>query len=164
MGPRRRHFRRRRALSTWADLEADAPELAATGIRLIRARGDGEALLATVRGDDPPRLHPVNVDVVEGRLYVFVGPTPKRTDLETDGRFALHTHVDPAAPSEFSARGRAKPITDGAPRERVAGAWAFEPDETYTLFELDIDSAIAGERGPDEWPPRYTSWRSRGIG
>src|SRR5688500_7549339 len=89
-----------RAMSTWADLRSGAPSLAETGMRLIRARGDGEALLATVRGDGSPRLHPVNVDVVDGRLYVFVGRSPKRTDLETDGRYALHTHVDPEAPDE----------------------------------------------------------------
>ena len=147
-------------MSTWADLEAGAPDLAATGRRLIHARGDGEALLASVRGDDPPRLHPVNVGVVDGRLYVFVGRSPKRADLEADGRYALHTHVDPEAPSEFSLRGRARLVTDAATRDAVAGAWAFEPDETYALFELTIDSALAGVRGsPDEWPPRYTSWR-----
>ena len=151
-------------MSTWADLEAGAPDLAATGLRLIRARGDGEALLATVRGDGPPRLHPVNVDVVDGRLYVFVGRSPKRTDLETDGRFALHTHVDPAEPDEFSVRGRARLVTDSGLRDAVAVSWAFNPDDTYALFELDIVSALVGKRGPDEWPPRYTSWRAPETG
>lgn len=148
-------------MSTWADLEADAPELGAIGRRLIHARGDGEALLASVRGDEPPRLHPVNVGVVDGRLYVFVGRSPKRADLEADGRYALHAHVDPEAPSEFSLRGRARLVTDVATRDAVAGVWPFEPDETYALFELAIDSALAGVRGsPEEWPPRYTSWRA----
>jgi hypothetical protein len=40
---------------TWAEFAAAAPEVAAEGRRLIHARGDGEALLATVGGDDPPR-------------------------------------------------------------------------------------------------------------
>ena len=151
-------------MSAWADLEADAPELAAVGTRLIRARGDGEALLATVRGDAPPRLHPVNVDVVDGHLYVFVNRSPKRADLETDGRYALHTHVDPAAPDEFSVRGRARLVTDPATRQAVAGVWAFEPDDSYPLFELEVVSALVGERGPDEWPPRYTSWRAPEAG
>ena len=151
-------------MASWTDLEADAPDLAATGIRLMHARGDGEALLATVRGDEPPRLHPVNVDVVDGRLYVFVGRSPKRTDLEADGRYALHTHVDPAAPDEFSARGRARLVTDAATRAAIAPNWAFEPDDTYALFELDIVSALVGERGPDEWPPRYRSWRAPEAG
>jgi hypothetical protein len=147
-------------MPSWADLEADAPELAETGRRLIHARGDGEALLATVAGDDPPRLHPVNVDIVDGSLYVFVGRSPKRADLEADGRFALHTHVDPAAPSEFSVRGRARLVDDVARREAVAAGWSFEPDDSFALFELRLDSALTGVRGPDEWPPRYSTWRA----
>jgi hypothetical protein len=152
-------------MASWADLEAAAPELAETGRRLIHARGDGEALLVTVRGGDPPRVHPVNVDVVDGRLYVFLGRSPKRTDLEADGRYALHAHVDPAQPTEFSVRGRAEPVVDAATREAVAGVWPFEPDEVYELFELQIESALVGERdSPDEWPPRYVSWRTPGAG
>ena len=71
--------------ATWSDLETAAPDLATEGRRLIYARGDGEALLATVRGDDLPRIHPVNVAIVDGRLYVFViARSPKRGDLEAD--------------------------------------------------------------------------------
>jgi len=145
---------------TWHDLEAAAPELAAGGRRLIESRG-GEALLSTVRGDDPPRIHPVNVAIVDGRLYVFViGRSPKRTDLETDGRYALHAHVDPAAPDEFAVRGRASLVTDAETRARVGSGWAFEVDDGYALFELSIATALVGLRAADEWPPRYTSWRS----
>jgi len=76
--------------ATWAELEMSAPELSSSGRQLLEARG-GEAMLSTVRGDDVPRIHPVNVDIVDGRLYVFViARSPKRTDLETDGRYALH--------------------------------------------------------------------------
>lgn len=147
-------------LKTWADLASDAPEVASTGRRLLEARG-GEALLSTVRGDELPRIHPVNVDIVDGRLYVFViGRSPKRTDLETDGRYALHTHVDPAAPDEFSVRGRASLVTDGAVRARVEAGWAFEVDESYALFELSVASALVGARAADEWPPRYSSWHA----
>ena len=63
----------------WADLETAAPELAAEGRRLLYARGDGEALLVTVRGNELPRIHPVNVGVVEGGLYVFLLPSAKRS-------------------------------------------------------------------------------------
>jgi hypothetical protein len=149
-----------RVMVTWADIEAAAPDIASTGRRLIEARG-GKPMLATVRGDDPPRIHPVTVDIVDGGLYVFViGRSPKRIDLETDGRYALHTHVDPAAPDELAVRGRASLITDEATRSRVASGWAFEVDETYVLFELSVASALVGRRSADEWPPRYSSWRA----
>jgi hypothetical protein len=147
---------------TWAEFATAAPDIAAEGRRLIYARGDGEALLATIRGDDLPRIHPVNVAIVDGGLYVFViAASPKRLDLEEDGRFALHTHQDPAAPSEVALRGRARLVDDPGERARVGGGWAFEVDEGYTLFEFSIESALLGARPTaDDWPPRYTSWRA----
>jgi hypothetical protein len=151
--------------ATWSELEAAAPDIATEGRRLLYARGDGEALLATVRGDDLPRIHPVNVAIVDGRLYVFViAGSPKRRDLEGDGRFALHTHQDPAAPSELALRGRARRVSDEVERARVADGWAFTVDDGYTLFELAIETALLGTRAADEWPPRYTAWPARSSG
>jgi hypothetical protein len=146
---------------TWSELDAAAPDIAAAGRRLLYARGDGEALLATVRGDEPPRIHPINVGVVDGRLYAFLLRSAKRVDLEEDGRYALHAHQDPAAPDEFSVRGRARLVDNAEVRAAVGGAWFFEIDETYHLFEFSIDSAVLGLRGPDEWPPRYIRWPQR---
>jgi hypothetical protein len=145
-------------VAAWSEFEADAPALAAEGRRLVYARGNGEALLVTVRGDDLPRVHPVNVGVVDGGLYVFLLPSAKRTDLERDGRYALHTHQDPAAPDEFSVRGRAAVVDETDIRARVADAWPFDVDDTYMLAELSVEQAILGLRNADEWPPRYRRW------
>jgi hypothetical protein len=148
-------------MTTWTDFAAAAPELAEAGRRLIYRTSTGEALLATVRGDEPPRIHPVYVAIVDGRLLAFLGRSAKATDLATDGRYALHTHQDPAAPSEFMVRGRAQVVDDPADREAVATNWYFEIDETWTLFELSVESAVLGERpDADAWPPRYSSWRA----
>jgi hypothetical protein len=142
----------------WRNLEAGASRIAAAGAALLD-RSNGAALLATVRGaDTAPRLHPVTVGVVEGGLYVFVLDSAKRRDLEEDGRYALHAHQDPAAPAEFSVRGRAQLVPAGSVRDRVATGWFFEVDDSYWLFELRIETAILGERAADEWPPRYTRW------
>ena len=147
---------------SWAGLEAAAPALAADGgVLLDRARG-GAALLATVRGDGLPRLNPVSVAIVDGRLLVFVLASDKRGDLELDGRFALHAYQDPAAPSEFAVRGRARRIVDGAIREAAAAVWPFEVDDSYWLFELRIEAATIGRRPTaDDWPPVYESWPRR---
>jgi hypothetical protein len=142
----------------WAAFEAAAPHLAAEGRNLLRQGGGDSGLLATVRGDATPRIHPVSVGIVDGCLYVFVLPSPKLTDLETDGRFALHAHQDPAAPGEFSIRGRAVRVDDIARRAAAIGAWPFEADETYILFELRLEAAVVGRRAADEWPPRYEAW------
>jgi len=114
-------------------------------------------------------IHPVNVGIVDGRLYVFViARSPKRTDLETDGRYALHTHVDPAAPDEFSVRGRASLVTGAAVRARVGSGWAFGVDDGYALFEHRSWSggglATNGRRATRHGaPPTRAERRSRGL-
>jgi hypothetical protein len=148
-------------LATWGEFEADAPEMAVRGRELMYRTGDGEGMLVTVRGDSPPRVHPVNVGVVDGHLYAFVqAKSGKRFDLESDGRYALHTHYDPRAPHEFQVRGRAKLVDDEATRDAVAANWFFKAKD-YPLFELLIEHALLGERPTaDDWPPKYTSWRA----
>jgi hypothetical protein len=148
-------------MASWGEFKAAAPELAAHGRRLLYARGDGAALLATVRADRPPRIHPINVGIIGSGLYAFLLDSAKRRDLERDGRYALHAHQDPARPDEFQVRGRARRVDDASLRRTVADGWFFEVDESYGLFELSIESVVLGLRGPDEWPPRYSRWSSR---
>jgi hypothetical protein len=150
------------AMATWDAFAKAAPAMAAQGRRLIERRGAGEGLLATVRGEALPRIHPINVAIVDGRLlgFLIVG-SAKVADLAADGRYALHAHQDPAEPHEFLVRGRASEITDPAVRATAASAWSFEVDDGYRLFEFAIEHAVFGERAdPDAWPPRYVSWRS----
>ena len=153
-------------MANWSTFAEAAPDLASETRRLIDGWGRGGGLLATVRDDDLPRIHPVTVAVVDGRLYVFViARSPKRIDLEVDGRYALHTHQDPAAPSEAALRGRARLVTDPDVRARVASGWAFTVDDGYALFELDIEHAVLGVRPTaDDWPPVYTSWHEGDAG
>lgn len=151
------------ATVSWGDLAAVRPDLAAAGARHLD-RSNGAALLATVRGDAAPRLHPVTVGIVEDGLFVFLLDSAKRRDLVEDGRYALHAHQDQAAPDEFSVRGRAPLVPSGELRERVASGWFFEVDDTYWLFELRIRTAILGERGAKEWPPRYRRWSASMAG
>ena len=149
-------------MATWAELETVAPDLAAEGYGLLHARGHGEVLLATIRGEGLPRISAISVAIVDGRLYAFIIiKSAKLLDLERDGRYAMHTHVDEAAPSEFAMRGRASVVADEARRAAVAADWSFEVDDDYRLFEFSIEAALLGVRDTaDEWPPRYRSWRS----
>jgi len=144
-------------LASWALFRDAAPELAEAGARHLD-RAEGAALLATIRGDAPPRIHPVTVAIKGDGLYVFLLDSATRRDLVEDGRFALHAHQDQAAPDEFSVRGKARLVPTGPERDAVAGGWYFEVDDSYWLFELRLQSAILGERAADEWPPRYTRW------
>ena len=147
---------------SWDQFELAAPELAAAGRRLLTRPGAGDPLLDTVRGSGLPRINPISAQLIGGRLLAFlIVGSAKLADLLADGRYALHMYQDPALPDEFQVRGRAQEILDPAIRAAAVAAWPFEPDDGYRLFELSIEQAVLGERsGPDEWPPRYTSWRS----
>ena len=148
-------------MTTWADFEVAAPELAATGRSMFERSGAGEALIATVLGAGLPRINPIDVAIVDGHLvaYLIVG-SAKLAALEGDGRFALHAHVDPQAPSEFLVRGRAHVVIDPALEAAAAASWSFEVDDGYRLFEFEIEQCVLGVRpDADAWPPRYSSWR-----
>jgi hypothetical protein len=149
---------------SWAELEAADPELAARGRGVLERSGHGTGLLATVRGDLPPRIHPMSVDIVEGHLLtVALGGSAKAADLTSDGRYALHTHQDPARPDEFQVRGRARVVDDPAFRGRAASQWHFEVADEDLVVELRIEHALLGERpDADTWPPVYRSWRAQG--
>jgi hypothetical protein len=146
-------------MTSWSEFRTAAADMADAGERLLYRDGTGQGYLATVRDGQLPRIHPVNVGIVDGGLYTFVLRSAKRVDLERDGRYALHSHQDPAAPSEFLVRGRARLVDDPAVRARAAAAWPFEVDDGYALFELGVEAAVLGLRNDaDEWPPRYTTW------
>jgi hypothetical protein len=149
-------------MASWSRLATEAPHLAEVGEGLLNRTGAGEGLLTTIAGEGLPRTHPVNVGIVDGRLLVFVQEKSAKTrELESDGRYALHAHQDPAVPHEFLLRGRAVRVTDADLRARAMAVWPFTPDESYPLFELEIEHALLGERATaDDWPPQYTSWRS----
>ena len=131
-------------MTTWADLEAGDPEMAAFGAQLLD-RFDGLAYIGTVRGGDgAPRVHPVCVWRARGRLFLSVGATsPKQHDLRADGRYVLHA-LPGKDDGEFRTRGRAREVTDPPTTAwvRAAGRAAgmnFSADEL--LFELDVDEA-----------------------
>ncbi len=144
----------------WDAFAAAAPDLAAAARRLLRRGELDEGLLATVRGDALPRVNPVYVGFVEGHLLtVALAGSAKLRDLREDGRYALHAHQDPAAPSELLLRGRAVEV-EGALRDAAAAAWSFDIGDGV-VFDLRIVQATLGERlDADAWPPVYRSWRA----
>jgi Pyridoxamine 5'-phosphate oxidase len=146
---------------SWGDFAAAEPQLAEQGRALIYRRGDGEGLLVTVAGEGLPRVHPINVGMVDGHLVAFIqDKSAKATDLEVDGRYALHAVYDPTRPHEFLVRGRAQRVTDAATRDAVAKDWFFSVSDAYPLYELMVEHVVVGERATaDDWPPRYRSWR-----
>ena len=148
-----------REMLTWKDFAARAPELAEKGRGLLYRTGAGEALLATVRDDEPPRIHPITIGIVDGGLYGFILPSGKQRALEADGRYALHAYPDAEVPHEFTVRGRVRRVPEDR-RAAIGAGWTWTVGEA-PAYEFLIEEAILGERDSrEDWPPRYTTWRS----
>ena len=151
-------------MATWKEFEGAQPEMAAAGSKLLYHFGPGLAFLATVRRDGAPRLHPICPTIVDGRLYVIIGKSPKRGDLRRDGRFALHTFPCPDVDDEFLVMGRAARVDDPERCEQVANdlkARGVNTQPGEHLFEFHIERAMYAkyDGGHGTWPPKYTVWK-----
>jgi hypothetical protein len=147
-------------MGTWADVEREAPEVAAVAGRLwpgVVALQRGEApagspvftvsYLATVRRDGAPRLHPFCPILAGGRLFAAIPrSSPKGHDLRRDPRCVVHAMPGPED-DELCIRAIAREVTDDAAartlvHEVVARSGVGGMVETVTndpLFELDLE-------------------------
>jgi Pyridoxamine 5'-phosphate oxidase len=153
-------------MSSWADFERRAPELAEAGRKLLYQFGPGLGYLATVRKDGAPRLHPICPTVVDGALYALILPSsPKCGDLKRDGRYAFHTCGPVDNDDEFLVMGRAHFVDDAAQTERVRAdqkARGMTSTEDEALFRFDVERAMWAKYpgGHGTWPPKYHVWRA----
>jgi len=129
---------------TWKEFAAAQPELADVGRSLLFQFKVGLAFLATVRKDGAPRLHPVCPVLSDDRLFVLIIPTsPKRHDLQRDGRYALQTFPQPKPGSdEFSIAGKAVGVDDAAVRAAILRDAKHMADASEIAFELWIDHVM----------------------
>jgi hypothetical protein len=130
-------------VASWESFESEVPEIAASGRRLLDPGGDGPiAFLATASADGRPHVAPVCPIFARGALYLSAGvKTPKRCDLEQNGRFALHAFLG-ASDEEFQLRGRAEPVTDAAEIAEVHAAIPFQFQKEDPLFRLDLERCL----------------------
>jgi hypothetical protein len=156
---------------SWGDFAAARPDLAGPGRDLLYQFGVGLAFLSTVRPDGGPRLHPICPVVMGERLVAHVIPSPKRDDLDRDGRFALHSFPAAAGEDAFYLTGRAGRMAD---RDLMSAATAqflaerqleAEPDgfSDGEFFELLIGRCLLTQTtGPGDWHPRHSTWAADG--
>ena len=148
-------------MATWQTMADQAPEIAAAGRRLLWIPGVGFGYLATVAAAGFPRIHPVNVTLHEGRLYLFVVPSPKLADLRRDGRYALHSTGTAEIADEFAIVGSASEVPDPLVREGVMRSAGYSVADDHVLMELGLDRALWAQwSSPPSWPPTYHRWRS----
>jgi hypothetical protein len=132
----------------WSEFAADQPSLAA-GIRaLLQQYGPGMGYLATIRPDGGPRVHPVSPVLTDDGLYCFLVDSPKRRDLDRDGRYALHSYPPEESDDEAYLTGTAIPVVDVTVIARLADALNASPAVDWRLYELTVDSAMLRRHGP----------------
>jgi Pyridoxamine 5'-phosphate oxidase len=157
-------------MATWSEFVAEAPWLSRAIRTLVCQYGPGLGYLATVRADGGPRVHPVSPVMTDEGLFCFIVDSPKRRDLERDGRYALHAFPPEDSDDEAYLAGRARPVTDVELVDRLAGLSRAEPRVDWRLFEFTVDVAmLTRHTGPALSASRtpgvraaYHVWRDRG--
>lgn len=155
-------------MATLDDLTVHAPTIAE---RLReRLEATGLVLLGTTRADGWPRVSPMEVTILDGRLWSGSMPSAvKALDLRRDPRCCI---ITPLADKddlwgEVKAFCRAREVTGGPDWDRLRARWREamdldigEPGRSH-LFELLLE-AVAWQRLEGEaW--RTTSWREGGT-
>jgi hypothetical protein len=155
-------------MASWPEFAAASPRLAEAIRDLVHQYGPGLGYLATVRADGGPRVHPVSPVITDEGLFCFIIDSPKRRDLERDGRYAMHAFPPEDNDDEAYLAGSARPVTDETQVGRLAQALHAAPQVDWRLFEFTVDVAMvarhggaaAGVRIPERAADRTTEvWR-----
>ncbi len=151
-------------MASWSEIEAQAPELAASARAFLDAYV--HKTLATLRKDGSPRISGSEVIFAEGELWLgSMWQSLKARDLQRDPRFALHSgSPDPDAGWRGDAKlaGRVEESLDEALRELVFDGKGG-PGPSH-LFRCDVAELVVVSL-PD--PPQFLvieSWHEgRGV-
>ncbi len=155
-------------MASWTDVEAAAPELAATARLRFEAHGLG--LLATLRRDGSPRISGIEPLFALGELWLGMMPgSRKAADVARDPRFALHNATTDKNVSEGDAKigGLAVPVDDEAEFARFGEAFAAAtgyppPPGPFPLFKADVREVSTVKPAGDHLD--IESWREgRGV-
>jgi hypothetical protein len=152
----------------WGGFAERQPELAEAGRALLYQYGVGLAFLATVRADGGPRLHPVCPVIDGGGLYAFLVPSPKRRDLQRDGRYAMHAFPADENEDAFCLFGSARRRDDLDARARLERRFIEErpnldsvdlADQQLFTFEIDRCLLTRTTRHGDP-SPEHVIWKA----
>jgi hypothetical protein len=151
-------------MTTWAEFQSNAPELAALGE--ARFRATGLAIVGTLRGNGWPRITPVEPRLVDGELQLgMMWQSRKALDLLRDPRCTVHstTADKDGTEGDFKVYGSAEHVTDGGRRERHCQVTEQEigwrpSDEKFHVFSVDIQEVaytvfVDGETTVYCWRP-----------
>lgn len=113
-------------MSTWADLESDAPDFAQR-LKALFDAGTNKTI-ATLRADGSPRISGIELQIGDRVTLGMMHGSVKRVDVQRDPRVAIHspTLEPPVDVSEWPGDGK------------LAGTLIETPEG----FELDITEAV----------------------
>jgi hypothetical protein len=157
-------------MASWSEFVAAEPQLAAAIQALVHQYGPGLGYLATVRADGGPRVHPVSPLITEDGLYCFIINSPKRRDLDRDGRYALHSFPAENTDDEAYLSGTARPVVDAVRVGELARAMRAEPKVDWRLYEFSVEVAVLVQHGEHPTAARdgeratQQVWRDPGAG
>jgi hypothetical protein len=141
--------------ASWAQVEAEAPELMAAVRGCFTARK--HATMATLRRDGSPRISGTEVQLEDGELWIgsMVGALKAR-DLQRDGRVAIHSPtVDPPEEDPSAWVGEAK-VAGRAVEVEAAG------EDGSHRFRIDLTEVVHTRVDGDALV--VTSWHpGRGV-
>ena len=155
-------------MARWAELEAEAVELAAA----VRERFDahGHKILATLRRDGSPRLSGMAASFRGGDLWLAGMPGSRKfLDLRRDPRLALHSaSEDPDRwRADAKVAGRGIEVTAAEARRAFAQQAGLDTEGVeaggFHLFHVDLTEAVLVRVGE---PPDHLvieSWHE-GVG
>jgi hypothetical protein len=129
-------------MASWSDFAVAEPRLATAIRNLMYQYGPAFGYLATVRPDGGPRVHPVSPLITDVGLYCFVIDSPKRRDLERDGRYALHAFPPEDRDDEAYLTGHAERVTDPAEIQELASRAGAHPRADWRLYEFSVEAAM----------------------
>ena len=141
-------------MATWAEFEAQAPELAARAREFLDAHK--HKTIATLRKDGSPRISGTECEIVDGELqFGAMWRGVKALDLLRDPRFALHSASED--PPEWP--GDAK--VAGTVRHTVVES---EQHGQHHLFHCDISEVVVVGLNPERTKMTIDSWHEgRGV-
>ena len=115
-------------MASWAEIEGEAPDLAAQARELFDAHV--HKTLATLRRDGSPRISGTEMEFADGEVRFGSMPRAvKALDLQRDPRFALHS-------------GSQDPPGWGGDAKIAGRAEELEHSEPHHLFRADIEELV----------------------
>jgi Pyridoxamine 5'-phosphate oxidase len=127
-----------RAMPSWSDFEAAAPELAERVRRLLDAHK--HKTIATIRRDGSPRISGIETQFRDGELWIgSMWQARKAHDLQRDPRFALHSGSDDPADWKGDAK-LAGVVEEIADPEADAGSAPPGPSHRFRLDLREVST------------------------